>query len=70
MQQVLKYIKGDKVIWSIVLLLSLFGLLVVYSATGTLAYKMDKNASHFLVKQLAMLVLGVVIIFVVHRVNY
>lgn len=70
MQQVLKYIKGDKVIWSIVLLLSLFGLLVVYSATGTLAYKMDKNASHFLIKQLAMVALGIVLIIVVHRVNY
>lgn len=70
MQQVLKHIKGDKVIWSIVLLLSLFGLLVVYSATGTLAYKVDKNASFFMMKQLALLVLGAGIIFLVHRVNY
>ncbi|MDI9319537.1 MAG: FtsW/RodA/SpoVE family cell cycle protein [Phycisphaerales bacterium] len=70
MQQLLKHIKGDKVIWSIVLLLSLFGLLVVYSATGTLAYKMDKNASFFMVKQLAVLVLGAGIIFLTHRVNY
>lgn len=70
MQQLLNNIKGDKVIWSIVLLLSLFGLLVVYSATGTLAYKMDKNASHFMVKQLAMLVLGAMLIYFVHRVNY
>lgn len=70
MQQILKHIKGDKVIWSIVLLLSLFGLLVVYSATGTLAYKVDKNASFFMVKQLALLVLGAGIIFVVHKINY
>ena len=70
MQQLLGHIKGDKVIWSIVLLLSLFGLLVVYSATGTLAYKVDKNASHFMVKQLAMLMLGAGLIFVVHKVNY
>lgn len=70
MQQVFKNIKGDKVIWSIVLLLSLFGLLVVYSATGTLAYKTDKNASHFMIKQLAVLILGAGIIFLVHKVNY
>lgn len=70
MQQLLGHIKGDKVIWSIVLLLSLFGLLVVYSATGTLAYKVDKNASHFMVKQLAMLMLGAGLIFLVHKVNY
>jgi cell division protein FtsW len=70
MQQLLNNIKGDKVIWSIVLLLSLFGLLAVYSATGTLAYKMDKNASYFLVKQLSLIVLGFVIVYVVHRLDY
>jgi cell division protein FtsW len=70
MQHILRHIKGDKVIWSIVLLLSLFGLLVVYSATGTLAYKVDRNASYFMVKQLAMLVLGAGLIFLVHKVNY
>jgi cell division protein FtsW len=70
MQAILKHIKGDKVIWSIVLLLSLFGLLVVYSATGTLAYKADKNASFYMMKQLALIVLGILIIFFVHRINY
>lgn len=70
MQQILDRIKGDKVIWSIVLLLSLFSLLVVYSATGTLAYKMDRNSSYFLIKQLAVLFAGLVIIYLVHKVNY
>jgi cell division protein FtsW len=70
MQQILDRIKGDKVIWSIVLLLSLFSLLVVYSATGTLAYKMDRNSSYFLIKQLAVLFAGLVIIYFVHKVNY
>ena len=31
--------RGDKVIWALVLLLVLVSLLVVYSATGSLAYK-------------------------------
>lgn len=70
MQKILAHFKGDKVIWSIVLLLSLFGLLVVYSATGTLAYKLDRNAGYFMMKQLAIIVLGLGIIFLVHRVNY
>lgn len=70
MQQLLGHIKGDKVIWSIVLLLSLFGLLVVYSATGTLAYKLDKNASFFMMKQLALIVFGLGLIFIVHKINY
>lgn len=70
MQQILERIKGDKVIWSIVILLSLFSLLVVYSATGTLAYKLDKNASYFLVKQVGVLFAGLIIIYLVHKVNY
>ena len=35
--------KGDKVIWAIVLLLVLVSLLAVYSATGSLAYKMYRG---------------------------
>lgn len=70
MQYILKHIKGDKAIWSVLLLLSLLGLLVVYSATGTLAYKMDKNASHYMIKQLGMLIAGAVMIYFIHRRNY
>ena len=35
--------RGDRVIWALVLLLSLASLLVVYSATGLLAYKYNKG---------------------------
>ena len=34
-----KYIKGDKVIWLVVLLLSILSILAVYSSIVTLAYK-------------------------------
>jgi cell division protein FtsW len=70
MQQVLERIKGDKVIWSVVLLFAFISLLVVYSSTGSLAYRMDRNASYYLVKQLLVLGLGLLIIYLVHRVNY
>jgi cell division protein FtsW len=66
----LRRVKGDKVIWSIVLLLSLFSLLAVFSATGSLAYRMDKNAGFYLVKQVFFLGIGVVLIYLVHRINY
>ncbi len=66
----LERIKGDKVIWSVVLVLSFISLLAVYSSTGSLAYRMDKNASYYLVKQLVVLGMGLVIIYLVHRVNY
>src|SRR5215217_4535940 len=63
--------KGDKVIWAMVLLLVLISLLVVYSATGSLAYKMFKgNTEVYLFKQVAFIGIGFCIIYFAHRVNY
>lgn len=58
-------------IWAIVVILSLVSVLAVYSSTGSLAYRMQKgNTEYYLFKQLSVLVLGVAIIYVAHRVNY
>ena len=63
--------KGDKVIWAIVVLLAMVSLLVVYSSTGSLAYKMYKgNTEVYLFKQVAFIVIGLMIIYFAHRVNY
>ncbi|HEX5153884.1 MAG TPA: FtsW/RodA/SpoVE family cell cycle protein [Parafilimonas sp.] len=63
--------RGDKYIWSIVVLLAITSLLVVYSATGSLAYKYyDGNTSVYLFKQLAFIVIGVLVVYFMHRVNY
>jgi len=63
--------KGDKVIWATVLLLVLVSLLVVYSATGSLAYKMYKgNTEVYLFKQIAFIAIGFCVIYFAHRVNY
>ena len=63
--------KGDRVIWALVLLLVLISLLAVYSATGSLAYKYyDGNTSVYLFKQLAFIVIGVLVVYFMHRVNY
>jgi cell division protein FtsW len=70
MQSLLQKTKGDQVIWSVVIVLSLISLLAVYSSTQSLAYRMDKNASYYLIKQLMVLGLGLLIIYWVHRVNY
>lgn len=70
MQSLLQKTKGDKVIWSVVIVLSLISLLAVFSSTQSLAYRMDKNSTHYLVKQLMVLALGIAIIYGVHRVNY
>lgn len=63
--------KGDKVIWALVVLLALASMLVVYSATGSLAYKNYKgNTEIYLFKQVAFIVMGIGIIYFAHRVNY
>jgi cell division protein FtsW len=63
--------KGDKVIWSIVVILSLVSVLAVYSSTGMLAYRMEKgDTEYYLFKQLSVLALGIIIIYFAHRVNY
>jgi cell division protein FtsW len=63
--------RGDKYIWGLVIVLSLISILVVYSATGSLAYKMYRgNTSVYLFKQVIFTLIGLVVIFALHRVNY
>ena len=62
--------KGDRVIWAIVVILTLVSLLAVYSSTGSLAYKYSKSTESYLFKQFAFIILGVLIIYFAHRVNY
>jgi len=63
--------KGDKVIWTTVVFLAVVSLLVVYSSTGLLAYKMHKgNTEVYLFKQFAFILVGVMVIYFAHQVNY
>src|SRR6201999_3621333 len=63
--------RGDKVIWTAVVLLAVVSLLVVYSSTGMLAYKMYKgNTEIYLFKQFAFILVGVMIIYFAHQVSY
>lgn len=62
--------KGDRVIWGIVIILTLVSLLVVYSSTGSLAYRLSKSTESYLFKQFAFIVIGFLIIYFAHRINY
>src|SRR4029078_7590283 len=63
--------KGDKVIWALVVLLALISMLVVYSATGSLAYKNYKgNTEVYLFKQVAFIIVGIAVVYFAHLVNY
>lgn len=62
--------RGDRVIWGIVIILTLVSLLVVYSSTGSLAYKYSRSNESYLFKQFGFIILGVLIIYFAHRFNY
>jgi len=64
-------IKGDKIIWGIVLILSLFSLLAVYSSTGTLAYKYQQgNTEHYVIKHFAILFFGLLLMYLTHLIKF
>ena len=65
-----KRTKGDQFIWAIVIILTLASLLLVYSSTGSLAYRMSKSTESYLFKQFAFIILGLIIIYFAHRINY
>lgn len=63
--------KGDKVIWAVVVVLALASMLVVYSSTGLLAYRVNKgNTEIYLFKQIIFILIGLAVIYFSHRVNY
>ncbi len=62
--------RGDRVIWAIVIILTLASLLLVYSSTGSLAYRMSKSNESYLFKQFAFIIFGLFIIYWAHRINY
>jgi len=66
-----KYFKGDIVIWGVIITLSLFSLLAVYSSTGRLAFQyMKGNTSYYLLKHTGMLFSGILIIYITHLIPY
>ena len=53
--------RGDRVIWGTVLILTLASLLLVYSSTGSLAYRMSRSTESYLFKQFAFIIIGMVV---------
>lgn len=66
-----RYLKGDPIIWGVIIVLSIFSLLAVYSATSTLAiHKMGGNSLYYLVRHGVILAFGIMIIFITHLIHY
>ncbi len=68
---ILRNLKGDKVIWAIMFILALVSVLVVYSATGKLAYlHKGGNTEFYLLKHSATLMFGFIIAYVAYSMPY
>ena len=66
-----KYLKGDPIIWFIVILLSVLSIFVVYSATGTLAYRhMAGNTEYYLMKHTLLVGLSFFAMWGAHKIDY
>ena len=72
MKELINSLKGDKVIWSFVALLALFSFMPVFSASSNLAYigHGTGNTLGYLLKHLAHICIGFLIIYWVHKVPY
>lgn len=64
-------IRGDKVIWVIVLLLSLISILVVYSSIVALAYRYKAgDTEYYLFKHTTIIGFGLLLMYLTHKVKY
>ena len=71
MTGILAKVKGDRPIWMIVIVLSIFSLLAVYSSTGSLAYRFRSgHAEYYLFKHLIIIIMGLGLMFVAHKIKY
>lgn len=65
-------LKGDRVVWLIVSLLTLFSLLIVYSTSGSVVYKMNTGSSteFYLIRQLVFIGIGFSLMYMAYRLHY
>lgn len=66
-----RHIQGDPIIWLVVVCLSVISILVVYSATGSLAYKhQGGNTEYYLIRHTIMVGLGLVVMWIAHKIDF
>lgn len=65
-----KNLQGDRVIWAVVLILSMISILVVYSSIGTLAYKRAVSPEKYLITHTLHILIGLSAMWFAHRIDY
>ena len=58
-----KYLKGDRVIWTIIILLSLYSIVMAYSSSSNLAFRIaGGNVAPYVIKHTLIIIIGIVLI--------
>lgn len=68
--QLFSKLKGDRWIWIIVIILSGWSMLAVYSSVGTLAYKKSIGTEVYLIKHSLMVIGGFALMYFSHLLDY
>lgn len=64
---ILSRLNGDKVIWTVVFLLSLISIALIYSSSSSLAYKSNTTNFAYLIKQVQYVGMGLVALYVFYK---
>ncbi len=67
-KSILSKLNGDKVIWTVVFLLSLISIALIYSSSSSLAYKEKTTNFAFLIKQIQFVFMGLVALYICYKI--
>lgn len=67
-KSMLSRLNGDKVIWTVVFLLSLISIALIYSSSSSLAYKEKTTNFAFLIKQIQFVFMGLVALYACYKI--
>ena len=67
-ESILNRLNGDKVIWTVVFLLSLISIALIYSSSSSLAYKEKTTNFAFLIKQIQFVGMGLVALYICYKI--
>ncbi len=66
-----KYFGGDRIIWAVIIVLSLYSLLSVYSTSGILVYRNPGSSpTYFVVRHAMFLMAGFLLVYFTHLIPY
>lgn len=63
-------LSSDKILFSVFVVLAVFGCIMVYSSSAIVAYELNKNSLYFFIKQIISAVLGLIVMWLAMNIDY